>query len=222
MAGSSPLARGLPLIINRRLRGKRIIPARAGFTVVSAPVTDGDGDHPRSRGVYQRFQEQGDHGAGSSPLARGLLVAYSSPIYRSWIIPARAGFTCGRGLPHRGPRDHPRSRGVYHSALAQLRREEGSSPLARGLLRCCSTQARLGGIIPARAGFTVRAISVRRSSRDHPRSRGVYAGVRRRQAGDRGSSPLARGLHEALARMRIRERIIPARAGFTAVRTRGR
>ena len=31
---------------------RRIIPARAGFTVISVRVTATPADHPRSRGVY--------------------------------------------------------------------------------------------------------------------------------------------------------------------------
>ena len=53
--GSSPLARGLPLMRRTGRAGERIIPARAGFT---GPVRDHPspgGDHPRSRGVYRRI-----------------------------------------------------------------------------------------------------------------------------------------------------------------------
>ena len=50
---------------------------------------------------------------GSSPLARGLLVALEVALTIRGIIPARAGFTQG-GLRYQPPvRDHPRSRGVY-------------------------------------------------------------------------------------------------------------
>ena len=70
------------------------------------------------------------------------------------IIPARAGFT----RPVRsGPSwltDHPRSRGVYDGSGLSRMREQGSSPLARGLL-AVGVQGEAGaGIIPARAGFT--------------------------------------------------------------------
>jgi len=51
--------------------------------------------------------------------------------------------------------------------------------------------------------------------KDHPRSRGVY-GARRPMVGRRaGSSPLARGLLIGVRLLRLRRRIIPARAGFT-------
>ena len=71
-AGSSPLARGLLPAGEGLPSVGGIIPARAGFTVVSAPVTGGDGDHPRSRGVYVDHNCGAISIRGSSPLARGL------------------------------------------------------------------------------------------------------------------------------------------------------
>ena len=110
------------------------------------------------------------------------------------IIPARAGFTgrpCGPGRA--GP-DHPRSRGVYGVACARVRASGGSSPLARGLLRQGLGEEVALGIIPARAGFTMRSAACGPRTRDHPRSRGVYD-LRLRIADIApGSSPLARGL----------------------------
>ena len=77
-------------------------------------------------------------------------------------------------------------------------------------------------IIPARAGFTIRILRLVIWPPDHPRSRGVYS-RRAGCAGARpGSSPLARGLHwKAGAAVRLLG-IIPARAGFTYRRRRGR
>ena len=93
-SGSSPLARGLPLIRVKRRRKRGIIPARAGFTcafwsprnricwIIPARAgftrrrrrrTGTGTDHPRSRGVYIMLK------------MRSLVVV--------WIIPARAGFT---------------------------------------------------------------------------------------------------------------------------------
>ena len=72
------------------------------------------------------------------------------------------------------------------------------------------------GIIPARAGFTAEDVRARKARKDHPRSRGVYAGGWSAAAAVAGSSPLARGLHHIRRRDRPSRRIIPARAGFTA------
>ena len=91
----------------------------------------------------------------------------------------------------------------------------GSSPLARGLRSPLGLRDHSFGIIPARAGFTLHSRTTRPSIRDHPRSRGVYLKVSERAKSIRGSSPLARGLLEADARLLASRGIIPARAGFT-------
>ena len=71
----------------------------------------------------------------------------------------------------------------------------GSSPLARGLPRSTTRCLVRWGIIPARAGFTIRC---------PPATQHCY-----------GSSPLARGLRTLPWVFPICRRIIPARAGFT-------
>ena len=73
-------------------------------------------------------------------------------------------------------------------------------------------------IIPARAGFTWWPHPGRGTAADHPRSRGVYKHSSAKKVKGKGSSPLARGLRRRLA-VRVATRgIIPARAGFTAIR----
>ena len=93
LSGSYPLARGLLPGGAQGLCGRRIIPARAGFTNLQAGDAARFEDHPRSRGVYgpDGSPKGGYH--GSSPLARGLLVAKTIETAKSGIIPARAGFT---------------------------------------------------------------------------------------------------------------------------------
>ena len=172
--GSSPLARGLPPPCGASSPRVRIIPARAGFT--SGPVSLPCGK------------------AGSSPLARGLRREAPNRNRHSRIIPARAGFTTPCGSPTTTRQDHPRSRGVYPHLLVTHPRVQGSSPLARGLLR---RPVRVGGvrrIIPARAGFTRSPPSRRGRAWDHPRSRGVYPRCSSIEFMAPGSSPLARGL----------------------------
>ena len=99
-------------------------------------------------------------------------------------------------------------------------RLRGSSPLARGLPRPPSRLAHAGGIIPARAGFTVQARAASLGLMDHPRSRGVYMPDPIEIGGRGGSSPLARGLRRVVAARGLARRIIPARAGFTRYRRR--
>ena len=91
----------------------------------------------------------------------------------------------------------------------------GSSPLARGLRRRAPERAGDRGIIPARAGFTLRRRWWHLGGEDHPRSRGVYIATRLPGLTQTGSSPLARGLPERVGDDRGGRGIIPARAGFT-------
>ena len=91
----------------------------------------------------------------------------------------------------------------------------GSSPLARGLLCCCSHGLGLVRIIPARAGFTFGVHGKRLARTDHPRSRGVYNKDYLCYLIYMGSSPLARGLRVRVIHLGNKVGIIPARAGFT-------
>ena len=96
-----------------------------------------------------------------------------------------------------------------------MTKDGGSSPLARGL------RPEEGGvrprrrIIPTRAGFTGSLLRRALASRDHPRSRGVYANIDVEALAAAGSSPLARGLPWAHESDFDTAGIIPARAGFT-------
>ena len=193
--GSSPLARGLRRGGRWWAPGRRIIPARAGFTIREGNVRVILPDHPRSRGVYPTI----------SPHGRDAL----------WIIPARAGFTMPDPRGPGGVQDHPRSRGVYRRRPSRNSREAGSSPLARGLREAGEDQYGEPRIIPARAGFTDYPAGEGFGDMDHPRSRGVYSPAAARSGCGAGSSPLARGLRDApFWEVRV-DRIIPARAGFT-------
>ena len=192
-----------------------IIPARAGFTSAGRFRGDAEPDHPRSRGVYSPSSSKKPWGTGSSPLARGLLPVPVGEQGVGGIIPARAGFTHDAVPDGLDPRDHPRSRGVYHPAPPHVRRPEGSSPLARGLHPLIGQGGSHIRIIPARAGFTGRRAAIRRRPGDHPRSRGVYGFQAFALVVLVGSSPLARGLPSKLPGPPMVGGIIPARAGFT-------
>ena len=172
--GSSPLARGLRRGPDARRSGIGIIPARAGFTAVSAAPGRQPEDHPRSRGVYPHDLMARATSGGSSPLARGLLrpgVVLADAVR---IIPARAGFTTSVGSSAPEAVDHPRSRGVYVDGGTDDDALDGSSPLARGLQECPGQLGVGPGIIPARAGFTRADARECPTTWDHPRSRGVY------------------------------------------------
>ena len=127
--GSSPLARGLLAMAPILAIVRRIIPARAGFTLApgvrarrlggSSPLarglrgpgrreSGGPADHPRSRGVYSRGTVKGDKPVGSSPLARGLRVDRQDISGGAGIIPGRRRRRCARRKP-RASGDDPRT-----------------------------------------------------------------------------------------------------------------
>ena len=174
------------------------------------------------RGVYVDVMTISAHRAGSSPHARGLLRRRRDSPSWGGIIPACAGFTA-RVIATAGFRgDHPRMRGVYLRPAWGAQDSAGSSPHARGLPFLLALLAHDGGIIPARAGFTTPHPRRIRRGGDHPRTRGVYpddSSVAQRHA---GSSPHARGLQAPAGPARRVHRIIPARAGFTAIVSQAR
>ena len=92
----------------------------------------------------------------------------------------------------------------------------GSSPLARGLLRRTDELWKCFRIIPARAGFTWPGCSAGWGTRDHPRSRGVYALLSARITAGNGSSPLARGLPIGRSRLECVGRDHPRSRGVYA------
>ena len=192
--GSSPLARGLPGLGCETPRQLRIIPARAGFTRLGRGRCRGSRDHPRSRGVYSFQVPDAVEDRGSSPLARGLRWHGLARGGGGRIIPARAGFTRPTPASGTSSADHPRSRGVYGTQHHIQYWQIGSSPLARGLRLQHRRRRGRGGIIPARAGFTLSMASKSWRRWDHPRSRGVYVYSIDADGGEGGSSPLARGL----------------------------
>ena len=113
--------------------------------------------------------------------------------------------------------------------------KDGSSPHTRGLHGLGLLIRRSWGIIPAHAGFTRRRRAGGLASRDHPRTRGVYArhgatsgngsgssphtrgllSYGWRPPARSGSSPHTRGLPRSPACGASRSGIIPAHAGFT-------
>ena len=220
--GSSPLARGLRASVRLYVGFKGIIPARAGFTDRPAPRHRRSPDHPRSRGVYPVGHGSSPESGGSSPLARGLHLHGDIAFRLHRIIPARAGFTTGRGSTGASRSDHPRSRGVYRNAPHIGGARHGSSPLARGLRFKLKPGMLPCRIIPARAGFTPPDYRLTNTVPDHPRSRGVYGLEEKRAMALRGSSPLARGLQNPPHSNSNVSGIIPARAGFTRSSTRRR
>ena len=154
MRGSSPLSRGILPMSVVLLSPGRIIPALAGNTPPHRNRCSDPGDHPRSRGEYDRDDVIVGHAAGSSPLSRGILKERNGVFEGPGIIPALAGNTSAPPASPSSATDHPRSRGEYVGGV-------DADPL----------EVR---IIPALAGNTLGRTSVMVVAPDHPRSRGEY------------------------------------------------
>ena len=147
----------------------------------------------RSRGEHQQAAADAALAWGSSPLARGTPGLKSRG--RGWhgLIPARAGNTAPRNSRCASHRAHPRSRGEHVGFSARCVPLPGSSPLARGTRRRRRARSRGLGLIPARAGNTVRRAALHAGGWAHPRSRGEHQNASASVKGTAGSSPLARG-----------------------------
>ena len=190
---SSPLARGTRSPAAPLHRNARLIPARAGNTTRASPSSVPSSAHPRSRGEHQLLDLCRSRNYGSSPLARGTLIALIGSVLVLRLIPARAGNTPGLSPPRRQWSAHPRSRGEHREYPPGFFAGFGSSPLARGTRRERSGMNHASGLIPARAGNT-RARNTGIFARGaHPRSRGEHGTGAEQAEGRRGSSPLARG-----------------------------
>ena len=154
---------------------------------------------------------------GSSPLARGTRPSMSELFFALRLIPARAGNTPPSILAPGIAAAHPRSRGEHRSWRRFCRLLPGSSPLARGTLGKQQLRDYGRRLIPARAGNTRSVVQRRCTAAAHPRSRGEHIAWVRASPARRGSSPLARGTRYR-ASLRYRpHRLIPARAGNTAI-----
>mgnify|MGYP005911173997 CR=1 FL=1 len=91
----------------------------------------------------------------------------------------------------------------------------GSSPRMRGTHQIRDVSADIHGIIPAYAGNTIRCLSARRATVDHPRVCGEHFSVASHLRVNPGSSPRMRGTHSRRLQRRHPQGIIPAYAGNT-------
>ena len=174
---------------------ERIIPARAGPTLIGCIGMGFMTDHPRSCGANAMTGYSNRVTIGSSPLVRG------QPIHVNKRLVLL---------------DHPRSCGANDSLYHRLDFAHGSSPLVRGQRRGRTLAVHGERIIPARAGPTVRFALGQTVSKDHPRSCGANSRVIVYHTNISGSSPLVRGQQNQMTDYGRTYRIIPARAGPTA------
>ena len=218
--GSSPLTRG-KRARDRRAEGARgLIPAHAGKTATPPSRPSVAWAHPRSRGENLAIVAALARVSGSSPLTRGKPshVLHASAAIR--LIPAHAGKTASRSIPHAYRRAHPRSRGENETHTLTTAEMPGSSPLTRGKRPARPQWARRARLIPAHAGKTSQAFTLPTAVAAHPRSRGENIDAWQLPERHVGSSPLTRGKRCLPKTTSRRRRLIPAHAGKTARRTR--
>ena len=192
--GSPPLTRGI-LFPQQWMKSRlRFTPAHAGNTRQEKSACRTHKVHPRSRGEYQRSQNERSGRLGSPPLTRGIHCHCTSLNLWLRFTPAHAGNTYLMLVKSFTDEVHPRSRGEYRINKIKILGEKGSPPLTRGILLCFCFLWHIIGFTPAHAGNTLENEGQRKISKVHPRSRGEYYAYAGILADHVGSPPLTRGI----------------------------
>ena len=212
-AGSSPRVRGKPARVGARGLVAGLIPACAGKTAGARGRGRAATAHPRVCGENWVMARAASAPPGSSPRVRGKPVVRSCARRRRGLIPACAGKTRGRPFPARACPAHPRVCGENRTRSEASGPGGGSSPRVRGKHPPVLEIGGPVGLIPACAGKTPRTPNGWKRRRAHPRVCGENPVVKMLVTPHRGSSPRVRGKLDALARVRARDGLIPARAG---------
>ncbi len=155
------------------------------------------------------------HGSGSSPRARGAPFHAFQCVAEPGLIPASAGSTGRSWIYSPAVWAHPRERGEHRRAIAEIAKQWGSSPRARGARPVPGERVGDPGLIPASAGSTLRSSWRLVVSWAHPRERGEHTAAVQASARMLGSSPRARGALHTWSQNAARDGLIPASAGST-------
>ena len=197
----------------------RITPACAGKTEMANNARENRKDHPRACGENSSSFEASRRSEGSPPRMRGKppSLCAMSLFYR--ITPAHAGKTAKAHRDLGRQQDHPRACGenvLCHLATSLC---VGSPPRMRGKHSLSAQKARASRITPAHAGKTLSAPPEAPVKKDHPRACGENNRSTFCIGCSRGSPPRMRGkLFEAWRRAQ-HDRITPAHAGKTVLRS---
>ena len=193
VSGSSPRVRGAGAACRQLQANGGIIPARAGSSHRRSRRTAPGRDHPRACGEQCIDAWAAECDAGSSPHARGAVIAVPFVCEQSGIIPARAGSSTSRASRMTCAWNHPACAGSRAGAF-------GSSAARRDQPRVCGKQfhltdtgkALMGSSPRVRGGSTGRRC-FRPQRRNHPRVCGEQDEVVRKLTSRKGSSPRVRG-----------------------------
>ena len=131
-SGSSPHARGGPLVSPLSGGVPRLIPACAGRASHAEHAGECRSAHPRMRGEGPSAHDLNSRASGSSPHARGGLRDGVGGAHDQGLIPACAGRACSAPCVPRRGRAHPRMRGEGSTRTPRSSPPFGSSPHARG------------------------------------------------------------------------------------------
>ena len=193
----------------------RIIPAHAGQTTSRSRSRCPRSDHPRACGANPVLGDFRGRDDGSSPRMRGKRTEEWGRHRSRRIIPAHAGQTTS-GLPGSvTSSDHPRACGANTGFIVFEGGVSGSSPRMRGKRPSSAPRRTRSRIIPAHAGQTSWAVSVRYAFADHPRACGANLPEAYLVRDVLGSSPRMRGKRHGDRAQPRTLRIIPAHAGQT-------
>ncbi len=207
--GLSPLARGTPSDLRRRVRGLRFIPAGAGNTFQRFGMARTNPVYPRWRGEHHSRSLLNHFYSGLSPLARGTRPRALTQMRPVRFIPAGAGNTGPLYAIGTKNTVYPRWRGehsVYHSGQIVV---NGLSPLARGTQKGKAHGQRRRRFIPAGAGNTRRVPEEREPPAVYPRWRGEHIWKLSNSPIGDGLSPLARGTRKHKRYRRSRSSVYP-------------
>ena len=135
------------------------------------------------------------------------------------ITPACAGKRhCPRFRPGK-TRDHPRVCGEKRSAARAVQAAAGSPPRVRGKAFANTAHMRAMGITPACAGKRMVSFALDRSMKDHPRVCGEKPVELEKVWEGKGSPPRVRGKVKCAPQLVAWDRITPACAGKSPLRT---
>ena len=130
---------------------------------------------------------------GTSPRARGKRMFQPPQSGAQRNIPACAGKTSSVPIGEKNSAEHPRVRGENMMCDAEHIGLDGTSPRARGKLRCFRHLLTILRNIPACAGKTHDTHLLNTLRQEHPRVRGENQYRIRTFAMGHGTSPRARG-----------------------------
>ena len=217
--GSPPLTRGKEKQKNTSFPLDRITPAYAGKSPRFGCRTASARDHPRLRGEKQAGDADQHRKEGSPPLTRGKVCRRYQNAARRGITPAYAGKRSGRQLHMSQTEDHPRLRGEKILWMSRCLPKKGSPPLTRGKVLPVWIKFRFRRITPAYAGKSLYGSCYADNIGDHPRLRGEKRSIIHHTKSISGSPPLTRGKVGVRVRRIAEERITPAYAGKSRVKT---